>query len=249
MKIRLSNILKILVFLLLIVCGCLIASAEPYVTFEPVKDIPRENVHDTGCDVNLTFRDLPLKLKFIWVGCTIWFLIVSLGKFIPLILGKMACKKGEKNRKKILSYVSENPGCSESDILSDLEMKRGTFRYHVDKLQLSNLLVAIRQGRFINYFSKGNSNEKSLQASVSNTQSDTRKCVLETICEEPGVTGKELSEKIGVDKSTIHWHITKLKDENAIRDEKDGRYRKYYPASNFSAIQDNNNNKFAVMSD
>jgi hypothetical protein len=39
-----------------------------------------------------------------------------------------------------------------------------------------------------------------------------------------------------------------LKDENMIRDEKDGRFRKYYPASNLSAIQDNNN-KFAVISD
>ena len=234
----------------MIVCGCFIASAEytvvPY--NDRPDDIPPELIDSTGADGNLTFWDLPFKLKFIWIGCTIWFVIVSIGKFIPLLLGKVACNKGEKNRKKILSYVSENPGCSESDVLSELDMKRGTFRYHANKLQLSNLLVALRQGRFINYFTKGSSNEKVLQATGSNTQSDTRKCVLETICEEPGVTGKELSEKLGVDKSTIHWHISRLKDENAIRDEKDGRYRKYYPASNFSAIQ-NNNNKFAVMSD
>ncbi|TQD27029.1 winged helix-turn-helix transcriptional regulator [Methanolobus vulcani] len=209
-------------------------------------DIPPELVVSTGCDGNLTFWDLPLKLKFIWIGCTIWFIIVSIGKFIPLLLGKVACKKGDKNRTKILSYVSENPGCSESDILSDLKMKRGTFRYHADKLQFSNLLVALRQGRFINYFRKDNSSKKSLQAAGSNIQSDTRKCVLDSICEEPGVTGKQLSEKLGVDKSTIHWHITRLKNQNVIRDEKDGRYRKYYPANNFSAIQDN---KLPVMSD
>jgi predicted transcriptional regulator len=240
--------LKIIIFLILIICNCYVASAEVYVTFEPPEDIPPENIHNTGSDGILTFWDLPLYFKFIWIGCTIWFIIVSIGKFVPLLLGKVACKKGEKNRKKILSYVSENPGCSESDILSDLEMKRGTFRYHVDKLQLSNLLIAFKQGRFINYFSKGHANKNSLQDVVSNTQSDTRKCVLETICGEPGVTGKELSEKIGVDKSTIHWHITRLKDENMIRDEKDGRFRKYYPASNLSVIQDNNN-KFAVISD
>lgn len=248
MLFQLRRSLKIVCIILLIACSCLIVSGE--YTVVPYKDrlddIPPELVDSTGCDGNLTFWDLPLKLKFIWIGCTIWFLIVSLGKFIPLLLGKVACNKGEKNRSKILSYVSENPGCSESEILSDLGMKRGTFRYHVEKLQLSNLLIALRQGRFVNYFSKGHSNEKALQTVGSNTQSDTRKCVLETICEEPGVTGKELSEKIGVDKSTIHWHITQLKDENAIRDEKDGRYRKYYPASNFSAIQDN---KFPVILD
>lgn len=248
MKLKLHDTLKIMVFLLLIICNCYIASAEVYVTFEPPEDIPPENIHNTGSDGILTFWDLPLYFKFIWIGCTIWFIIVSIGKFIPLLLGKVACTKGEKNREKILSYVSENPGCSESNVLSELEMKRGTFRYHADKLQLSNLLIALKQGRFINYFSKGNSNENDLQAAGSNMQGDTRKCVLETICDEPGVTGKELSEKIGVDKSTIHWHITRLKDENMIRDEKDGRFRKYYPASNLSAIQDNNN-KFAVISD
>ncbi|WP_394335338.1 winged helix-turn-helix transcriptional regulator [Methanolobus psychrotolerans] len=85
-----------------------------------------------------------------------------------------------------------------------------------------------------------------MQAAVSNTKSDTRKCVLKKNCEEPGVTGKELSVKLGVDESTIHWHISRLKDENVIRDKKDGRHRKYYPANNFSAIQDN---KISVMSD
>ncbi|WP_319508952.1 winged helix-turn-helix domain-containing protein [uncultured Methanolobus sp.] len=71
------------------------------------------------------------------------------------------------------------------------------------------------------------------------SKNETRKNVFETIIEKPGVTGKELSAKLGVDKSTIHWHINKLKEENSICCEKHGRFKRYYPKSNFTAIRGN----------
>jgi predicted transcriptional regulator len=59
-------------------------------------------------------------------------------------------------------------------------------------------------------------------------KNNTRKIILMAILDCPGITGKELSSKLGLDKSTIYWHVSKLKDDNIIYTENDGRFKKYY---------------------
>ncbi len=53
---------------------------------------------------------------------------------------------------------------------------------------------------------------------------------------QPGITGKELTAKLGLDKSTIHWHISELWEDNIIHVEKDGRFNKHYPQSDLEHI-------------
>ncbi|WP_394697991.1 winged helix-turn-helix transcriptional regulator [uncultured Methanolobus sp.] len=196
-------------------------------------------VNSDGADGTLTFWELPLKLQLIACFCFLSLSSFGFLKILPFLLGKVADNKGEKNKQKILSYVTDNPGCAEYDLLKNLGMKRGTFRYHSGKLELSNMLVLFRQGRFISYFRNTPSVENNGFSLYSYSKNETRKNVFETIIEKPGVTGKELSAKLGVDKSTIHWHINKLKEENAICCEKHGRFKRYYPKSNFTAIRGN----------
>ncbi|MEZ5334322.1 MAG: helix-turn-helix domain-containing protein [Methanolobus sp.] len=54
------------------------------------------------------------------------------------------------------------------------------------------------------------------------------KNVFETIIEEPGVQVRPFLS-FGLDKSTIHWHVNKLDEENIIRSERHGKFKKYYP--------------------
>ncbi|SFM50229.1 winged helix-turn-helix transcriptional regulator [Methanolobus profundi] len=237
-----NNILKAVCTLLILLCLCFTASAEyVIVPYSEDLDIPEELINSDGCDSNLTFWELPLYFKMLTLGALFSFWSLSLVKFLPLLLGKIHLSKGgDDNRQKILSYVSENPGCSEGDVLEALNMKRGTFRYHVGKLELANMVSPLRNGRYTRYFRYDLSKDHRNIFLDINMKNDTRKNVLETIFEEPGVTGKDLSSKLGVDKSTIHWHVNRLDEENVIRTERHGKFKRYYPETNSRTGYDSN---------
>ncbi|MDW7733620.1 MAG: winged helix-turn-helix transcriptional regulator [Methanolobus sp.] len=238
MKLNSFPILKAACIVLLIASTCFTVSAEyVIVPYSEDLDIPEELVNRDGADGTLSFWELPLQLQL--VSCFCFLSLSSFGvlKFLPFLLGKIRCNKGNKNRQKILSYVSDNPGCAEIDVLKDLGIKRGTFRYHFGKLELVNILVSVRHGRFVRYFRR--EYHRVNRISSLNLKSDTRKNVLETILEKPGMTGVELSSELGLDKSTIYWHLYRLKEDNKIYPEKHGRFKRYYPGGSFTAGQDN----------
>lgn len=108
--------------------ACSLAGAE-YVIVYDTDDLPEGAiVNNDGADGTLTFWELPLYFKLISVLCFLSFSSLGILKLLPLLLGKIRLKKGEDNRQRILSYISDNPGCSESDILNDLGMKRGNLQ-------------------------------------------------------------------------------------------------------------------------
>lgn len=72
-------------------------------------------------------------------------------------------------------------------------------------------------------------------------QKDTRKTVLDIIINEPGITGQELSSKLGLDKSTIHWHVSELEGDKIIDFKTEGKFKKYYFANNFEINHVNRN--------
>jgi predicted transcriptional regulator len=59
-------------------------------------------------------------------------------------------------------------------------------------------------------------------------KNDTRKTILNTIEEKPGITGKELAAKLQLDKSTVHWHLKDLSADNIVHSQRDGRFKRYY---------------------
>lgn len=220
--------------MLLISTACFTGSAEYTIipSSERPDDIPEELIDSSGADGTHTFWDLPLYFKLISIFCFLSFSSFGFFKFFPFLLGKIGFRRGEKNRKRILSYISNHPGCSEGDILKDLRMKRGTFRYHADKLKMANMLSSARFGRLTGYFRKGLCTEDEIISLNPYPENNTTTDVFEAILKEPGITNKDLSLKLGVDKSTISWHVSKLMDENFICFEKSGRFKRYYPNTN-----------------
>ncbi len=59
-------------------------------------------------------------------------------------------------------------------------------------------------------------------------KNETSRLILWTILEKPGITNQELTDKFGVDKSTIHWHIQRFRNDNIIAFEQEGKYKRYF---------------------
>jgi len=186
-----------------------------------------DTVDMSGADVTYTFWEFPLSIKIAYiVGYLVAFVSVLI--FVPVILGQIRNRNKHKKKKKIINYVLNKPGCTASEISTDLKISRGSVRYQLETLKTEEKLTLMKEGKFTRAFRNINVFTNNDKIIVAHLKGDTRKQILLNILENPEITNKELSEKLNLDKSTTHWHIKRLKDDNIIFSEAEGKSRKYF---------------------
>ncbi len=156
--------------------------------------------------------------------------LVLLGavKVLPFVIGKIQNVLENRNRLSIFNYVLSNPGCTQSEISARQNMKNGTVKYHVQMLEAGGKVILKRMGKFTRIFNSSRANSEMEKRVLSYSKNDTSKGLLCAIMEEPGVTNQRLSEKFRLDKSSVHWHMERFLNDNLVRFEQDGRYKKYF---------------------
>ncbi|SFM21472.1 winged helix-turn-helix transcriptional regulator [Methanolobus profundi] len=229
-------------FLLFIICSITVVLASDdnggYIVTPTTGEYPEGAIVDhTEADGNITFWDLPLWIQVSVISGMLIPVIASF-KYFPILLGKLIKKKENAKLRAISSYIKENPGCFEAEISKNLDIKRGTLRHYLGKLIEQNLISTIRNGKIKNIFPTGFFESNEQKRFHLHLKNDTRKIMLNTITEKPGITGQELASELALDKSTIHWHISKLLGDDIVRIERDGRFNKHYLKSNSRIISD-----------
>ena len=191
----------------------------------PVED--GVNVKDTGADKNITFWDLPLWIQLSVIsGATIS--VFSFAKYLPLLLGKIFTKDTNPKLEEIVSYIAENPGCLESEIANKLDLNRSTLRYYIARLSSSKRIHTIKKGKIKGIFHITYAESEEQKLLDLHKRNKTREKIIQIITKSPGITGQELSSELDLAKSTIHWHVTELADDDLVQAEKDGRFKRYY---------------------
>jgi predicted transcriptional regulator len=59
-------------------------------------------------------------------------------------------------------------------------------------------------------------------------RNSTRKSILTSIVQNPGITNQEITEAFDIDKSTVHWHISDMYNEGLIDFDNDGKFKRYF---------------------
>jgi len=186
-----------------------------------------EIVDNSGPDKTITFWELPLWIQLSVISGAA-FSTFTLLKCFPILLGKILSGDINPKLQEIVSYITENPGCLESEISRDLDIKRGTLRYYISRLASDNRIQTIKKGKIKGIFHITCSKTDDQKLLHLHRKNKNRKQIIQIITERPGITGQELSSHLNIDKSTVHWHITELKKDDLICTEKDGRSRRYY---------------------
>lgn len=181
----------------------------------------------SGADRTLTFWEFPLSFKINYILGYL-FVFISFLKMFPIILGQIRNLNKHKKKTKIINYVLNTPGCTPSEISKDLNISRGDVRYQLKVLKAENKLSLMKEGKFTRVFQNNSVFTNNDKIIVAHLKGDTRKQILLNILEKPEITNKELSEKLNLDKSTIYWHIKKLKEDNLIFLEAEGKSKKYF---------------------
>lgn len=221
----------VLLFLLVFVVNVSIVhggySVEPYA--------PQNGPSDTlGADSTISFFELPLWIQLIWV---IGVLCAFFGaiKFGPLVLGKVKTILQNQNRTAILEYIGKNPGCTLADLSKSTDINRGTARYHLYLLLIERKVIRKKNGKLSYLFANGGTQleRKQLYGYIMNP---SKREILDTILNTPGISNKEIAERLQIDRSTVYWHLQPLLEEEMVVSQWDGRSMNYILFPDVEAI-------------
>lgn len=224
------------IFLTITSAGVHSAAAEYIVVpHEDNRDLVDMGVMDTsGADANVNFWDLPLWIQISFIA-GIFAAGLEIFKAIPVILGRIKDPLENEIRQEIFEYISENPGCTITDISDCLNLNRNSAKYHVRMLKSHKSVYLDKTEKSHRFFKSSAAFDESRRTAISLLKNETRKMLLKSILEDPGITNGELAAKHRMNKSTIHWYINKFQKKGVINCIPKGRHRRYYLNSSFKS--------------
>lgn len=135
--------------------------------------------------------------------------------------------KISENRKMILDYIQENPGSHVRLISRELGMKMGTLRHHLRSLEKQNKITSRKERNLKTYFLAGTLGVEDKDVS-SLFQQKRFKDIVMSVIQTPGSNHKTLSERIGLNPSSLSKYMRVLEERNIVYHEKTENEKRYY---------------------
>jgi len=131
-----------------------------------------------------------------------------------------------ENRRRILDYISNNPGAHLRKIARDINIHLSTLRYHLDYLETKGLISNQTEANLKIYFASGalNSHERKLTPLL---QQKRFRDIVVAIMQTPHITSSQIAEKLSMNPSTTSKYICILEKREIIAHEKIGREKRY----------------------
>ncbi|MGA1872581.1 MAG: winged helix-turn-helix transcriptional regulator [Thermoplasmatota archaeon] len=133
-------------------------------------------------------------------------------------------------RKRIYVYVQNHPGEHFRSILTHLNLTNGTLAHHLYTLEKENLIRSQRDGLYRRFYPAGYQID---QGQVSLTSIQQR--IVDLIKERPGLSQKEISQRLELSNSTVNYNIKSLKDKGLIEVRKEGKSTSIYPSQDLNS--------------
>jgi predicted transcriptional regulator len=221
----------VLLFLLLLAVNVAVVqggySVEPY--------SPVAGPSDTsGADSTISFFELPLWIQLSWIISSFLAIFAAI-KFGPLLIGKIRNIFQNEKRAAILDYIGNNPGCTTADLSKSTGINRGTVRYHLCWLIVEQKVVRKRDGKQGYLFTNGGIHLERERV-YGYIMNPAKREILNTIRTYPGISNKEIAERLQFDPSTIHWHLQQFLEEEMVASRWDGRNVNYILSPDVEAI-------------
>lgn len=125
-------------------------------------------------------------------------------------------------RDMIIGYIKENPGEHFNSLKSKLDFRNGTLAHHLHILERERVIKSVRYGKYRRFFPMG------MMVSRKSYPTELEQEILDVVKERPGINQKTIAKKVGKSKSTVNYHIDKLRKSNKIQTEKNGLSLRHY---------------------
>lgn len=111
-------------------------------------------------------------------------------------------------RARLLEHVTRNPGSRGRDIRRVLDIDNAESAWHMQVLEKFGFLRSKRFGKYKSYYPAGM--EEGLDEILCVLRQDTTYRVFYDIFVNPGTTASSVASNLGVDPTTVNYHVEKL---------------------------------------
>ncbi len=200
--------------------------------------IPRESDEFYDSETrSISFWELPLWIQMFYLSGAIAFL-VAIVKLIPFIFLKLRKKKLNQNMELVYQHINDNPGCTVSDISKEGAINVGIVRYHVDQLHKTRKIMMVKFRKFVRLFrNSGAYNDRDVTV-ISAMRIQTNRAIILLIRDQPGLSNKQIAERLCIKESMAHIYLADLLRDNIIDYEKNRQQKKYYLKNDIKTIID-----------
>jgi len=132
-----------------------------------------------------------------------------------------------ENRRLIHDYILRNPGSHLRKIERDLDINLGTLRHHLRHLEKERVISSRTEKNLKIYFVAGKLGASHKTISSLLQQKRFRDIILTTIT-TPGLTHREIADKLSLKPSTLSKYIKVLEERGIVYHERLERERHYY---------------------
>jgi len=131
-----------------------------------------------------------------------------------------------ENTETVLKFIQTNPGSHLRMIQKELNLSMGTTQYHLELLEKMGKIVSEKDSFQRFYFpvgSFGNLERNILKI----LNQETARDILLLIIEKRNPTQTDIVNGIKIAAGTANWHISRLLELGIIREERDGKFKRY----------------------
>lgn len=126
-------------------------------------------------------------------------------------------------RAAVYEHIKQNPGAHPSAIAEKLGLGWGTVVYHLARLE-SSKLVSVKEGSHRKcYFAVGGSLGQDERTALAAMSTDKAKVIVHAVRSAPGISQKDLAERLGMSQALASWHVKRLIGSGVLVSTKEGR--------------------------
>ena len=131
------------------------------------------------------------------------------------------------NRSSVYAYIKVKPGAYISEIADNIDLNRGTLRYHLKILESGNMIEAHCDHGKVRYFQSNSTYEEKEKQIISALQNEMTRKIISKILQEECNTNRDLVHVTRISKGTITWYMKQLKELDLVEENKVGRIITY----------------------
>ena len=124
-------------------------------------------------------------------------------------------------RGRIFEHIRTNPGMHYRAIRENLGLSNGSLAYHLRVLEKEDYIQSSSDGLCKRFYPRG------MKITAGEQHNNIQELILDKIYERPFITQKELAAEIGIDISTVNYHVNLMAGAGIIKAEKFGRIKHY----------------------
>jgi ATP-dependent DNA helicase RecG len=128
-----------------------------------------------------------------------------------------------KTRYSIHGLIVENPGVHYSAIMREYGLTNGVAAYHLSVLEREGYIKSTRDGMQRRFYTS----TAKVPPTHNQTPEELRERAISIIHQRPGISQKEISEEMAVNRDTIGYHLRELVKNGDLKTSRDGKYVVY----------------------